>query len=203
MPVMDGFEATRNIRKIYAAPKNQIPVIALTASVIRSDLDKCRQAGMNDYVPKPFKPSLLIMAIAKATGREIRFIETKSMKVVNKTEASQGITDLSYLEEFCEGDALRIKKYINIFLESALVLEKRLSEALKENNFEEIANQIHGFKTKWIMMGMDEAKELAVRIEQQCRKENPDHGWVNSQTLRLITLVQQASLELTNKIINV
>ncbi|MEO5570758.1 MAG: ATP-binding protein, partial [Bacteroidia bacterium] len=56
MPVMDGYEATRQIRNPQSAIRNhKIPVIALTASVVRSDLDKCRAAGMNDYVPKPFK----------------------------------------------------------------------------------------------------------------------------------------------------
>ena len=45
MPIMDGYEATRHIREKFSSPKNEIPIIALTASVIRSDLDKCRAAG--------------------------------------------------------------------------------------------------------------------------------------------------------------
>ena len=83
-----------------------------------------------------------------------------------------------------------------MFLEAAPVLEKKLTDAIKENNFEDIANQIHGFKTKWIMMGMDDAKELAIRIEQQCRKETPDHASINTNTLNLITIVKKAAIEL-------
>ncbi|MBL0071706.1 MAG: response regulator [Bacteroidetes bacterium] len=56
MPVMDGYEATRVIRDLQSMARNHtIPILALTASVIRSDLDKCRAAGMNDYVPKTFQ----------------------------------------------------------------------------------------------------------------------------------------------------
>jgi signal transduction histidine kinase/CheY-like chemotaxis protein len=47
MPVMDGFEATKYIRENLPSPKNEVPIIALTASVLRSDIDKCRKAGMN------------------------------------------------------------------------------------------------------------------------------------------------------------
>ena len=86
MPLMDGYEATSQIRNLKSEVRNHnIPVIALTASVIRSDLDKCREAGMNDYVPKPFKVSQLISVIAKANGREIRFVEKSILEIENET----------------------------------------------------------------------------------------------------------------------
>ncbi|MDP2228865.1 MAG: ATP-binding protein [Moraxellaceae bacterium] len=54
MPVLDGFEATRRLRA--SSSKNRdIPVIALTASVIRGDRENCLSAGMNDYLPKPVR----------------------------------------------------------------------------------------------------------------------------------------------------
>lgn len=61
MPEMDGYDATRAIRKTQST----IPIIALTASVIRSDLDKCTAAGMNGYVPKPFKREELLNELTK------------------------------------------------------------------------------------------------------------------------------------------
>jgi signal transduction histidine kinase/CheY-like chemotaxis protein len=64
MPVMDGYEATRRIRKL-PSPKCNIPIIALTASVIRSDLEKCSESGMEDYVPKPFTTEQLLSAILR------------------------------------------------------------------------------------------------------------------------------------------
>src|ERR1043165_2586865 len=62
MPEMDGYEATRSIRDNL---KRDIPIIALTASVIRSDLDKCIAAGMNGYIPKPFKREELLNELVK------------------------------------------------------------------------------------------------------------------------------------------
>jgi signal transduction histidine kinase/CheY-like chemotaxis protein len=60
MPDMDGFEATRYIRNQL---KKKLPVVALTASVIRSDLDKCMAAGMTGYIPKPFTRDELLQEL--------------------------------------------------------------------------------------------------------------------------------------------
>lgn len=61
MPVMDGFEATGHIRRIEKETEatRRIPIIALTASVIDDDIQKCFDVGMDDYVPKPFKFEML------------------------------------------------------------------------------------------------------------------------------------------------
>jgi signal transduction histidine kinase/ActR/RegA family two-component response regulator len=67
MPEMDGYEATRFMRDNL---KITIPIIALTASVIRSDLDKCFEAGMNGYIPKPFKRSELLQELIKHAPAE-------------------------------------------------------------------------------------------------------------------------------------
>src|SRR5690606_6178640 len=117
MPEMDGYEATRHIRQHFPSPKNEIPIIALTASVIRSDLDKCREAGMNDYVPKPFSPAQLFKTIAQLTYKELRFLQSPaSIPQKHTDEISQNV-DLTYLRNFCEGDETKMEKYINIFLD--------------------------------------------------------------------------------------
>ena len=52
MPVVDGLQATRNIRALKSA-KSAIPIIAMTASAMDEDRQRCAAAGMNDYISKP------------------------------------------------------------------------------------------------------------------------------------------------------
>ncbi|QQR84985.1 MAG: response regulator [Flavobacteriales bacterium] len=67
MPVMDGMTATRRIRAINGDAA-RVPIIALTASVLPSDLSRCLDAGMDACVPKPFKADELLRAIGQVTG---------------------------------------------------------------------------------------------------------------------------------------
>jgi two-component system, sensor histidine kinase and response regulator len=63
MPVMDGLAATRAIR---LKPEFQsLPIIAMTANVMESDRDKCREAGMNDHLAKPIEPQALFAALLR------------------------------------------------------------------------------------------------------------------------------------------
>lgn len=60
MPVMDGFEATRQLRSWEAASgKARVPVIGMTAHALVGDREKCFDAGMDDYIAKPFQPEEL------------------------------------------------------------------------------------------------------------------------------------------------
>jgi signal transduction histidine kinase/CheY-like chemotaxis protein/HPt (histidine-containing phosphotransfer) domain-containing protein len=64
MPVMDGFEATRRIRKLSSGNPS-VPIIAVTAHAMRGDQEKCLEAGMNDYLAKPIEPQALIRILEK------------------------------------------------------------------------------------------------------------------------------------------
>ncbi len=63
MPVMDGYEATRQIRNIEK--HKQLPIIAMTANVMSSDKEKVLQVGMNDHIAKPINPEVMFITMAK------------------------------------------------------------------------------------------------------------------------------------------
>ncbi|MBK6754097.1 MAG: response regulator [Flavobacteriales bacterium] len=70
MPVMDGYEATRAIRAMPNGPdkvgmrqKSRIPILAMTANVMQAEVQQCLDAGMDGFVPKPFKQEELVEAM--------------------------------------------------------------------------------------------------------------------------------------------
>ena len=66
MPVMNGYEATKIIREMENEKGIRTPIIALTAFAMESDRDLCIEAGMDDYIAKPFKRQQFLDAILAA-----------------------------------------------------------------------------------------------------------------------------------------
>ena len=65
MPVLDGLEASQQIRRLPAGRADQLPIIAMTADAFDEDRQRAVAAGMNDYVIKPVDMSVLLAALAK------------------------------------------------------------------------------------------------------------------------------------------
>jgi CheY-like chemotaxis protein len=70
MPKMDGYEASREIRKLEEDSQTglRVPIIALTANAMQGDREKCLSAGMDDYIPKPVKKEALYTMIRRHIG---------------------------------------------------------------------------------------------------------------------------------------
>ncbi len=70
MPVMDGLEATRQLRQL---PKTKdIPIIAATANTMMDEIETAHKAGMNHYIAKPYSPATLIKAISDVLGKKLK-----------------------------------------------------------------------------------------------------------------------------------
>lgn len=70
MPVLDGFGATKEIRAL-PGPKSSIPIIALTAQAVMGDRQRCLDAGMDDYIPKPVQLARLKQVLETWIGRAL------------------------------------------------------------------------------------------------------------------------------------
>jgi DNA-binding NarL/FixJ family response regulator len=150
MPVMDGYEATRYIRNKFESPLCNIPIIGLTASVIRSDLDKCIEAGMNSYIPKPFIEEDLINAILNVLKTEI--IEA------NKKEETETINHI--VEEKQE------VKYKSLFLKLVPERVEKIEQAMKRNDWQTIKQTVHLMQPQLLDAGLTEHQQLFESFEQ-------------------------------------
>lgn len=67
MPVLNGIEATIEIRKLEQNKNSikSIPILAMTANIVKSELDKCIDSGMDAVIPKPYKPEQLLVKLSK------------------------------------------------------------------------------------------------------------------------------------------
>ena len=69
MPVMDGLEATRRIRKLNRADAATIPIVAMTANAFSDDIRRSREAGMNEHLSKPLEMEKIIRTAARYCGK--------------------------------------------------------------------------------------------------------------------------------------
>ena len=65
MPVMDGLQATREIRALERADARRVPIIAMTANAYDDDVERALEAGMNEYIAKPVEMRKLIDTVKK------------------------------------------------------------------------------------------------------------------------------------------
>jgi PAS domain S-box-containing protein len=89
MPIMDGFEATRHIRKHEL--NEHIPIIAMTANAMESDRQACLQAGMDDFLTKPINAIKLLKLAAQYASRTDSTVSTVDPLVPHAAEAASTV----------------------------------------------------------------------------------------------------------------
>ncbi len=151
MPEMDGFEATKYIRNNFPAPLNKIPIIAMTASALVGDKEKCLSEGMDDYISKPFSTEELIQKIAPFVSDSI---------------------DLSLLTEKAEGDIEYMKDIIQSYITEMPKYLAEFNFFVAKNDIQQIAAQAHKMKSPAALLGATELNETLSLIEKNGLKNN-------------------------------
>ncbi|MBL0330842.1 MAG: response regulator [Bacteroidetes bacterium] len=152
MPEMDGLEATQYIRTQLPAPLNKTPIIAMTASALIGEEEKCISAGMNDYISKPFHPNDLFVKITRLIPKELITTSGKSIDLTLLHSRAEG--DKEYLTEIFETYIAEMPNYL-----------KELNDFIENRNWPQICKQAHKMKSPAALVGAHELKYIFERIE--------------------------------------
>ncbi len=158
MPVMDGYEATKAIR-MMPHPMGSIPIIALTANATKIDVEKCLQAGMNDYLSKPFTPEDLYHMLFEKL--KIEPVSASAVKTVSTKQY-----DLNYLKNISGNNQEFIKEMLQTFVQSIPVSLSDMEDALNAGDLVRLARMAHQVKPSMTLLGINHLKETAVHIEE-------------------------------------
>lgn len=187
MPEMDGLDATRAIRKLNDESISKIPIIALTASVHKADIDKCLESGMDGFVPKPFTRDELLGTMATFYKNENpEAVMDKKEEILKADEpknsvekeieqntpeqSEEGVTDLTFLKDFTEGDDARTKKYIGMYLKLLPGNIEKIEANMATEDNATLVKVLHAMRPHLNYMGMSDAAEKAGNIEGYVRE---------------------------------
>lgn len=171
MPEMDGVEATLQIRKDKENKNHKTPIIALTAAALLEEKNRALDAGMNEFLTKPFSPSMLENVILQVMGvQETVVQEIDNSQLDDDGEAIEVTVDLEYLFEFSNGDKLFVIDMLEAFLGDLPDAMKVLKKALAAKEWELIQKTVHKLKPNFMMLGMNAQHEKTKLIETMIKQ---------------------------------
>lgn len=165
MPIMDGYRATESIRRMEKNNEQPI-IIALTASVLHDDRDKCIQAGMDDYLPKPLDTDLLIEKI-----RYYLSIHKKPYLI----EENSGENPVFRLMEEVGFDQEEAQSILLDYIEETLhTTLKEMDAAIQHKDNALVKKYIHLLKGTSLNMRFSEVYTLCIKIEGTYKQQDLD-----------------------------
>lgn len=185
MPIMNGFEATEYIRSIL---NSDIPIMALTADVTTSDLERCKAVGMNDYIAKPLDERILYRKIVDLVKKPLP-VKTNQQDLKNLRSASAGMKayetrpkdemagqeeglgngentkciNLDYLKKRTKSDPGLMMEMISLYLEQTMPLINSMKQSLEEKDWNSLGTAIHQMIPTFSLMGINKEFENMAR----------------------------------------
>ena len=188
MPLMDGIEATRQIRDPKSAVLNHAaPIIALTANAVRSEQQSCLDAGMNGFVPKPISRPELENALKKwLWGDAAQSAASARTSSLSPAHAESEIFDKVGVLKRLEGDRDLVTIVIEAFLEDLPRQLQTLEEMLRLADAKAVGRQAHSIKGASANVGGELLRQLA-----RVREQAADHGDLQSVNSHMAELNHQ------------
>ena len=171
MPEMDGLEATHKIRdKRSGVIDSNVCIIAMTAHAMTGDRERCLEAGMDDYVSKPVRPSEMFEAIERGIRKGNKAIdpagqnddEIGSEDVVSSLD----VFDPDVLRERLEGDEEMIKMVLNMFKDESARIIEDIEKAVLSEDAAEAGKLGHSLKGSAGNVGAVSLQEVSAAVEE-------------------------------------
>jgi two-component system sensor histidine kinase/response regulator len=193
MPMMDGFETTRSIRRKEKFTKDHINIIAMTAHAMQGDKERCLEVGMDDYLSKPVKSEELYNTINKFATAEK---EKENRQEPDKQEPDGSAVDIPKALDAVGGHREILVELIEMFMKDYPERLDSLRKAVSEKDSDGIKRDAHKLKGNLGQVMADQGFNLAKDLEQSVNEESLN----NAQGLltRLEGEIERVSVELSS-----
>ncbi len=160
MPVLDGYEATKEIRTI----NSNIPIIALTANAMKEDIEKTKLVGMNKHLNKPIEVEKLFETLLEFISKKVEIIDRKNLSNQEDELSEFENIDKNYALKLVLGNENAFKTILN-----GVVKYKNIK--FEELNEEDFKRAMHSLKGISASAGALSLSELAKEIELTLNKD--------------------------------
>ena len=175
MPVMDGYEAARIIKSTEGLKK--LPIIAMTANTAAKDKEKAMEAGMDDYITKPFDPEVLIKKIRFWLNHNKAKVEIE--KDQEFTVQTEQLNVGEAIRRFGGNEALYFEILETFRSESKATLD-RVKKEMQQSRKDTLLSELHKLKGLAGNIGAYQLMELTAELERGIKKDEYSEQMVES-----------------------
>ena len=194
MPYINGLDATRTLRQSHAA--NALPIIAVTANSHKNEIRGCIDAGMNDYVSKPFAPEQLFATLShwlkpkydqKAKSEHTEKADKHEQTASPFPRANNpDVIDLATLSKYLKYDVAKTKKYTDVFMNIAEQTLAEMETAYEELDSKQLSFLGHRLKGVAYLVGAQRFGDLCLELESIDQNGGLDQGRTILDTLKTL-----------------